>query len=237
VLDITPNAVDHLNYAQYYPIVVFLKSDSPTQVKEIRQKYLKTSKVRNSRRLHDSSCKLQSYYSHLFTSVVSLDSSNWFKKLKNTIDQNQKQPIWISEPPVVKLPAPVTQIRSFIKAQSNDCYTFRNPHPKPFYNAKSNYFDDNFELQLYNANLTKNQSAYDSESDYGVCEQANQFTRPQSVYSSFGEMKRIMAKNNDDNSYADFVDYEPHMNANMVRIYSDSNLFKPENYDDERNGK
>ena len=28
VLDITPNAVDRLNYAQWYPIVVFLNPDS-----------------------------------------------------------------------------------------------------------------------------------------------------------------------------------------------------------------
>ncbi len=245
MLDITPNAIEHLNYAQYYPIVVFLKSETHGQVKELRQKYLKTSKVRNSRRLHDNSIKLQSYYSHLFTGVtVSLDTSNWFKKLKNTIDLQQKQPIWITEPIVRKQPPlPITHIRSFIKAQS-DAYPRPQIQTQPkaaFYNTRSNYFDDNFELQLYNANLTRTQSGYDSESDYGVCEQqqqqqtASQFTRPQSVYSSYGELKRIHAKQGC-NTYVDYTDsYEPSRSSNLVRIYSDSNLFKSDSYDGEQN--
>ena len=36
VLDITPNAVDRLNYAQFYPIVIFLRAESKQIVKEIR---------------------------------------------------------------------------------------------------------------------------------------------------------------------------------------------------------
>ncbi len=36
VLDITPNAVDRLNYAQWYPIVVFLNPDSKQGVKNMR---------------------------------------------------------------------------------------------------------------------------------------------------------------------------------------------------------
>lgn len=37
LLDITPNAVDRLNYAQFYPIVVFLRADSKHVIKELRQ--------------------------------------------------------------------------------------------------------------------------------------------------------------------------------------------------------
>ena len=36
LLDITPNAVDRLNYAQFYPIVIFLKADTKQVVKEMR---------------------------------------------------------------------------------------------------------------------------------------------------------------------------------------------------------
>lgn len=36
LLDITPNAVDRLNYAQFYPIVIFLRADSKHVVKELR---------------------------------------------------------------------------------------------------------------------------------------------------------------------------------------------------------
>lgn len=36
LLDITPNAVDRLNYAQFYPIVIFLKADTKHVIKELR---------------------------------------------------------------------------------------------------------------------------------------------------------------------------------------------------------
>lgn len=36
LLDITPNAVDRLNYAQFYPIVIFLKADTKQIIKELR---------------------------------------------------------------------------------------------------------------------------------------------------------------------------------------------------------
>ena len=36
LLDVTPNAVDKLNYAQFYPIVILAKADSKQTIKEIR---------------------------------------------------------------------------------------------------------------------------------------------------------------------------------------------------------
>ena len=36
LLDITPSAVDKLNYAQFYPVVIFLRADSKNAVKELR---------------------------------------------------------------------------------------------------------------------------------------------------------------------------------------------------------
>lgn len=36
LLDITPNAVDRLNYAQFYPIVIFLKAETKQIIKEMR---------------------------------------------------------------------------------------------------------------------------------------------------------------------------------------------------------
>lgn len=41
VLDITPNAVDRLNYAQFYPVVIFLRAESKQIVKELRSGYPK----------------------------------------------------------------------------------------------------------------------------------------------------------------------------------------------------
>ena len=36
LLDVTPNAVDKLNYAQLYPIVIFTKTDSKQIIKDCR---------------------------------------------------------------------------------------------------------------------------------------------------------------------------------------------------------
>ncbi len=36
LLDVTPNAVDKLNYAQFYPIVIFARADSKQTVKDCR---------------------------------------------------------------------------------------------------------------------------------------------------------------------------------------------------------
>ncbi|KAE8744350.1 hypothetical protein FOCC_FOCC009073 [Frankliniella occidentalis] len=36
LLDITPNAVDRLNYAQFYPIVIFLRAETKHTIKELR---------------------------------------------------------------------------------------------------------------------------------------------------------------------------------------------------------
>ena len=36
LLDVTPNAVDKLNYAQFYPIVLLARADSKQTIKECR---------------------------------------------------------------------------------------------------------------------------------------------------------------------------------------------------------
>ena len=36
LLDVTPNGVDKLNYAQFYPIVIFARADSKQTIKECR---------------------------------------------------------------------------------------------------------------------------------------------------------------------------------------------------------
>jgi tight junction protein 1 len=43
LLDVTPNNVDKLNYAQYYPIVIFLKAENKNVVKESRARLAKGS--------------------------------------------------------------------------------------------------------------------------------------------------------------------------------------------------
>ncbi len=66
LLDVTPNAVDRLNYAQYCPIVIYLRADSKHVVKELRARWAKNSQ-KSPRKLYEQAVKLEKLYSHLFS--------------------------------------------------------------------------------------------------------------------------------------------------------------------------
>lgn len=71
LLDVTPNNVDKLNYAQYYPIVIFLKAENKNVVKESRARLAKGSS-KNPKKLYEQSIKLEKMYSHLFTGMYGI---------------------------------------------------------------------------------------------------------------------------------------------------------------------
>ncbi|XP_065123605.1 tight junction protein 1 isoform X4 [Paramisgurnus dabryanus] len=98
VLDITPNAVDRLNYAQWYPIVVFLNPDSKQGVKTMRTRLCPESR-KSARKLHERALKLRKNNHHLFTSTINMNSMNdgWYGGLKESIQQQQNQLVWVSE--------------------------------------------------------------------------------------------------------------------------------------------
>uniref|UniRef100_T1J864 ZU5 domain-containing protein n=1 Tax=Strigamia maritima TaxID=126957 RepID=T1J864_STRMM len=96
VVDITPNAVDRLNYAQFYPIVIFMRADNKHVIKDLRSRLSKSGK--SSKKLFDHMVKLEKTWSHIFTATVTLTSADtWYKKIKEVIEMQQQQPIWISE--------------------------------------------------------------------------------------------------------------------------------------------
>uniref|UniRef100_A0A671NC89 Zona occludens protein 1 n=1 Tax=Sinocyclocheilus anshuiensis TaxID=1608454 RepID=A0A671NC89_9TELE len=98
VLDITPNAVDRLNYAQWYPIVAFLNPDSKQGVKNMRTRLCPESR-KSARKLHERALKLRKNNHHLFTATINMNSMNdgWYGALKETIQQQQNQLVWVSE--------------------------------------------------------------------------------------------------------------------------------------------
>ncbi|XP_068594898.1 tight junction protein ZO-1 [Brachionichthys hirsutus] len=98
VLDITPNAVDRLNYAQWYPIVAFLNPDSKQGIKTLRTRLCPESR-KSARKLYERALKLRKMNHHLFTTTINLNSMNdgWFGALKETIQQQQNQLVWVSE--------------------------------------------------------------------------------------------------------------------------------------------
>ena len=76
VLDVTPNAVDRLNYAQYAPIIVFLRAESKHAVKEMRQHWARQS-VKSHRKLYEQAAGLEKSFSHLFTCKLAVCTSKW----------------------------------------------------------------------------------------------------------------------------------------------------------------
>ncbi|XP_072245894.1 tight junction protein ZO-3 isoform X1 [Leuresthes tenuis] len=98
LLDITPTAVERLNYIQYHPMVLFLDPHSRKDVKAMRQKYNPNSN-KSSRRLYSQAVKMRRDCSHLFSARVDLqpDTNSWYESLKNKIRHQQSKPVWVSE--------------------------------------------------------------------------------------------------------------------------------------------
>ncbi|XP_050071750.1 uncharacterized protein LOC126559623 [Anopheles maculipalpis] len=97
LLDVTPNAVDRLNYAQFYPIVIFLKADTKHTIKQMRQG-LPKSAHKSSKKLFEQCQKLERVWSHVFSTTINLnDPDTWYRKLRDSIDQQQSGAVWMSE--------------------------------------------------------------------------------------------------------------------------------------------
>ncbi|XP_070688354.1 tight junction protein ZO-3 isoform X1 [Pempheris klunzingeri] len=98
LLDITPTAVERLNYIQYHPMVLFLDPHSRKDVKAMRQRYSPNSN-KSSRRLYSQALKLRKHCSHLFSARIDLqpDSSLWYETVKDKIRHQQSKPVWVSE--------------------------------------------------------------------------------------------------------------------------------------------
>ncbi|KAG8003557.1 Tight junction protein ZO-3, partial [Nibea albiflora] len=98
LLDITPTAVERLNYIQYHPMVLFLDPHSRKDVKAMRQRYNPNSN-KSSRRLYTQALKLRKHCSHLFSARIDLQPSSnvWYESLKDKIRHQQSKPVWVSE--------------------------------------------------------------------------------------------------------------------------------------------
>lgn len=98
LLDVTPKAVDTLNYTQWYPIVVLLNPDSKQGVKTMRNRLMPGSN-RSARKLYEQGVKLRKTYGHLFTSTIDLNSANdaWYGSLKDSIREQQERAVWVCE--------------------------------------------------------------------------------------------------------------------------------------------
>ncbi|XP_038151235.1 tight junction protein ZO-3 isoform X2 [Cyprinodon tularosa] len=98
LLDITPTAVERLNYIQYHPMVLFLDPHSRKDVKTMRQRYNPDSN-KSSRRLYSQAVKMKKHANHLFSACIELQpgTHKWYDTLKDSIRHQQSKPVWVSE--------------------------------------------------------------------------------------------------------------------------------------------
>lgn len=116
LLDITPQAVNRLNYAQLYPVVIYLKAESKSIIKDLRIRHNKTNLMnlnsnnsnaintntliqnqKSSRKIFEECTKLEKNWSNLFTATINLTTADvWYKKLRETIEKQQLSNIWLS---------------------------------------------------------------------------------------------------------------------------------------------
>ncbi|XP_029179116.1 tight junction protein ZO-2 isoform X3 [Nylanderia fulva] len=97
LLDITPNAVDRLNYAQFYPIVIFLKAETKQVIKEMRAGIPKSAH-KSSKKLLEQCQKLDKIWGHVFSAVITLNAPEaWYRKLRELIDRQQQGLLWMSQ--------------------------------------------------------------------------------------------------------------------------------------------
>uniref|UniRef100_A0A669F1Q4 Tight junction protein 2a (zona occludens 2) n=1 Tax=Oreochromis niloticus TaxID=8128 RepID=A0A669F1Q4_ORENI len=98
LLDVTPKAVDTLNYTQWYPIVLFLNPDSKQGVKTMRNRLIPGSN-RSARKLYEQALRLKKSCSHLFTDTIDLNSANdaWYGSVKDSIREQQDKAVWVCE--------------------------------------------------------------------------------------------------------------------------------------------
>ncbi|XP_038188691.1 tight junction protein ZO-3 isoform X2 [Arvicola amphibius] len=98
LLDVTPSAIERLNYVQYYPIVIFCIPESRRALKALRE-WLAPASRRSSRRLYAQAQKLQKHSGHLFTATVPLHGTDdsWYQEIKAVVQQQQTRPIWTAE--------------------------------------------------------------------------------------------------------------------------------------------
>nr|XP_032522692.1 tight junction protein ZO-1-like [Danaus plexippus plexippus] len=119
LLDITPNAVDRLNYAQFYPIVIYLKADNKHIIKQLRSG-LPKSAHKSSKKLLEQCQHMERVWGHVFTHTITLSDANintWFGKLGELVQRTQQQQLWVSE---TKRPEPLSDDFLFSMSSSSE---------------------------------------------------------------------------------------------------------------------
>lgn len=103
LLDVTPQAVDRLNFAQMYPIVIMLRCSSKQLAKEVRVRYEANNAATrvSTRKLVAIECKVEKHFGFLLSATLQVqDVEQWLQPLVDLVARQQSMPLWMSERPV-----------------------------------------------------------------------------------------------------------------------------------------
>ncbi|CAG4959566.1 unnamed protein product [Colias eurytheme] len=160
LLDITPNAVDRLNYAQFYPIVIFLKADNKHIIKSLRSG-LPKSAHKSSKKLLEQCQHMERVWGHVFTHTIALSDASaatWYHKLCDLLHRTQQQQLWVSETKHVEMvsdiyfPIPPSPYPAFYPISYPLKYYPQSPQPIRSPNIFSPDTNTTKRHELYDAN-------------------------------------------------------------------------------------
>uniref|UniRef100_A0A8C4NCV8 Tight junction protein 2a (zona occludens 2) n=1 Tax=Eptatretus burgeri TaxID=7764 RepID=A0A8C4NCV8_EPTBU len=176
LLDVTPGAAARLHRSRWHPIVIFLQPDSRAGLRAMRRRLCPASD-KSSQRLYDQAIKLQRNYSFLFTATIKLNFLNdgWFGELKETIREQQRKLVWVSDVKAEQLgekPCGPEDLLSYLSAQDSEC-SFYFPKGQQ---SLSDYEEDEADIMSCACHLSHNEHCL---SQRGLCRRST--TQPVTV--------------------------------------------------------
>uniref|UniRef100_A0A182JWA6 Uncharacterized protein n=1 Tax=Anopheles christyi TaxID=43041 RepID=A0A182JWA6_9DIPT len=101
ILNVSMAAVERLQRAQIYPIVLLLRFKSAKQIKEIKDSRYSTDKIsaKAAKEMYEHTLKMESEYRQFISGVISgVNITHMCTQIKAAVDSEQKKILWVSIP-------------------------------------------------------------------------------------------------------------------------------------------
>uniref|UniRef100_A0A182QL01 Discs large MAGUK scaffold protein 5 n=1 Tax=Anopheles farauti TaxID=69004 RepID=A0A182QL01_9DIPT len=101
ILNVSMAAVERLQRAQIYPVVLLLRFKSAKQIKEIKDSRYSTDKIsaKAAKEMYEHTLKMESEYRQFISVVISgVNITHMCTQIKAAVDSEQKKILWVSIP-------------------------------------------------------------------------------------------------------------------------------------------
>uniref|UniRef100_A0A182NEA2 Uncharacterized protein n=1 Tax=Anopheles dirus TaxID=7168 RepID=A0A182NEA2_9DIPT len=101
ILNVSMTAVERLQRAQIYPVVLLLRFKSAKQIKEIKDSRYSTDKIsaKAAKEMYEHTLKMESEYRQFISVVISgVNITHMCTQIKAAVDSEQKKILWVSIP-------------------------------------------------------------------------------------------------------------------------------------------